>query len=180
MEAALVAFLAPFLPYLIRLGQKVAEEAGARLGAEGWNFAKALWGGSDQGGGEAGGPGGGRRRRPGPEDEDALAAHRLQLRKRLGEDEALAGEVGRLWREAEAANVVTVTASGGVRPRRRRSREARSRPGDQVAGSRRGRTGVAGERAGNVTTSGERRGLGARLGGGSTSRQAQRGYHHKA
>jgi hypothetical protein len=113
MEAALVAFLAPFLPYLIRLGEKVAEEAGAKLGTEGWNFAKALWGklrpkvetkpAAQEAVGDVA---------QAPEDEDALAALRLQLRKLLAEDEALAGEVGRLWREAEAANVVTVTASG--------------------------------------------------------------------
>jgi hypothetical protein len=113
MEAALVAFLAPFLPYLIRLGENVAEAAGAKLGAEGWNFAKALWGklrpkveakpAAQEAVGDVA---------HAPEDEDALAALRLQLRKLLAEDEALAGEVGRLWREAEAANVVTVTASG--------------------------------------------------------------------
>jgi hypothetical protein len=115
MEAALAAFLAPFLPHLIRLGEKAAEEAGARLGADGWKYAKALW----------------MKLRPKveekpaakeavadvaerPEDEDALAALRQQLKKLLAADEALAREVEHVWREAEAAGAtnVIVTASG--------------------------------------------------------------------
>jgi hypothetical protein len=38
-----VAFLAPFLPYLLKAGEKAAEEAGRRLGAAAWEQAQALW-----------------------------------------------------------------------------------------------------------------------------------------
>ncbi len=40
----LVSFLAPFLPYLLKVGEQAAEEAGKRLGADAWERAKALWG----------------------------------------------------------------------------------------------------------------------------------------
>ena len=94
LSQQLTVFLAPFLPYLLKMGEKAAEEAGKRLGAESWEGARALWG----------------KLRPKveakpaaqeavqevaakPADEDAQAALRLQLRKLLTEDEALAREV---------------------------------------------------------------------------------------
>ncbi len=108
----LASFLAPFLPYLLKMGEKAAEETGKRLGEAAWERAKALWA----------------RLRPAvearpaaqeavqdaaanPQDEDTLAALRLQLRKLLADDPALAAEIARLWGEAQAAGV-TVTASG--------------------------------------------------------------------
>jgi len=108
----LVAFLAPFLPHLLRLGEKVAEEAGKKLGAAAWELAKALW----------------ERLRPkvearpaaqeavqdvaaSPGDEDARATLRQQLKKLLAEDEALAAELARLW-ESRPAGATTVTATG--------------------------------------------------------------------
>ncbi len=108
----LVSFLAPFLPYLLKVGEQAAEEAGKRLGADAWERAKALWG----------------KLRPkveskpalqeaiqdaaaAPQDEDALAALRQQLKKLLAEDQTLAAEIARLWSEAGAAGV-TVTARG--------------------------------------------------------------------
>lgn len=111
----IVPFLAPFLPYLLKAGEKAAEEAGKKLGAAAWEKAKALWA----------------QLRPKveakpaareavqdvaayPKDEDARAALRLQLRKLLAEDPALAAEVARLWEGAQAtgATVTTVTAAG--------------------------------------------------------------------
>ncbi len=108
----LVPFLAPFLPYLLKAGEKAAEEAGRKLGTEAWEQAQALWG-KLRGKVEA---------KPAaleaaqdvaaaPEDQDAQAALRLQLRKLLAEDTTLAAEVARLWGEAQAAGV-TVTAAG--------------------------------------------------------------------
>ena len=108
----IVPFLAPFLPYLLKAGEKAAEEAGRKLGAAAWEQAQALWA----------------RLRPKvearpaaqeavadvaahPQDEDALAALRLQLRKLLEEDAALREEVARLWQEARAAGL-TVAAVG--------------------------------------------------------------------
>jgi hypothetical protein len=38
------AFLLPLLPYLIKAGEKAAEEAGKKIGGEAWDKAKALWG----------------------------------------------------------------------------------------------------------------------------------------
>ncbi|GEM_PF-406785 len=112
LTTQLVPFLAPFLPYLLKMGERAAEEAGERLGAVAWEKAKALWG----------------KLRPkveakpaaqeatrdlaaAPQDDDAQAALRLQLKKLLQEDEALAAEIARLWGEAQAAGA-TVTAAG--------------------------------------------------------------------
>jgi hypothetical protein len=39
----IVQFLPPFLPYLLRAGEKAAEEAGRKLGAAAWEQAQALW-----------------------------------------------------------------------------------------------------------------------------------------
>ncbi len=107
----IVPFLAPFLPYLLKAGEKAAEEAGRKLGAAAWEQAQALWA----------------RLRPKvearpaaqeavadvaahPQDEDALAALRLQLRKLLEEDPALREEVARLM---QSEVVQRVLAEGG-------------------------------------------------------------------
>jgi len=108
----LLRFLTPFLPYLLKVGEKAAEEAGKKLGEAAWDRAKALWA----------------HLRPKveakptaqeavqevaahPDDKDAQAALRLQLRKILAEDEDFVTEVARLWEEAKAVGV-TVIASG--------------------------------------------------------------------
>ena len=39
----IVQFLAPFLPYLLKAGEKAAEEVGRKLGAAAWEQARALW-----------------------------------------------------------------------------------------------------------------------------------------
>ena len=105
-------FLPPFLPYLLKAGEKTAEEAGKELGGDAWECARGLW----------------HRLRPqieakptareavtnaaaAPQDGDAQAALRLQLRKLLAEDEDLAREIGRQWAAAQAAGV-TIIASG--------------------------------------------------------------------
>lgn len=105
-------FLTPFLPYLLKVSEKAAEEAGKKLGSDAWERAKGLWD----------------RLRPKvearpaareamadvvaePQNEDAQAALRLQLRKLLAEDEELAAEIGRQWAATQAAGV-TIIASG--------------------------------------------------------------------
>lgn len=111
--AALAAFLAPFLPTLVKAGEQVVGRAADAVADEAFSYAKALW----------------ERLKPKvdakpaaqeaaeevaarPDDEDALAALRLQLRKLLDEDEQLVRDLAGIWAKAEAANVVQVTASG--------------------------------------------------------------------
>jgi len=113
--AALTAFLAPFLPYLVKAGQTVAEEAGKVVGEQAWSHAQALW----------------ERLRPKveekaaakeaaadvaqqPDDEEARIALKRQLEKLLAEDDVLAADVGRLWADAKAANVVTASGERSV------------------------------------------------------------------
>jgi hypothetical protein len=108
----LLVFLQPFLPYLLKAGEKAVEEAGKKLGADAWEWAKTLWG----------------KLRPkveakpsireavedvvaAPDDAGAQAALRQQLRKLLTDDEVLAREIAQLWVEANA-NGVTIIADG--------------------------------------------------------------------
>lgn len=108
----LTAFLAPFLPYLLRAGEKAAEEAGKRLGGDAWDWARQFWSrlhpkikarpAAQEAAQDAAAS---------PQDEDALAALRQQLKKLLAEDPALADDLSRLWERARAAGV-TVMAIG--------------------------------------------------------------------
>ena len=93
----LVVFLAPFLPYLVKVGEKAAEEAGKKISVSAWEQAKALWD----------------KLRPRvearptaqeavqdmtktPNDEDARTVLRVQLKKLLAEDETLVEEIAQL------------------------------------------------------------------------------------
>jgi hypothetical protein len=105
-----VTFLAPFLPYLIKSGGTVAEEAGKKLGeqagAGAWEQAKTLWS----------------KLWPkveakpaaraaleelvaNPKDEDTRGALRLQLRKLFTEDEALAQDVFKIQNDVKQSGV---------------------------------------------------------------------------
>jgi hypothetical protein len=107
----LAVFLTPFLPYLLKAGEKAAEEAGKKLGGDAWDRAKGLWA----------------KLRPKveakpaaqeavqdaaavPNDNDIHAALRLQLRKLLAEDAVLAREMERLWQEAQQAGATVIAA----------------------------------------------------------------------
>jgi hypothetical protein len=102
------AFLLSLLPYLLKIGDKVAEEAGKKIGGEAWDKAKALW---DK-----------LRRKKNveqvaqtaaalPDNQALREALREEIARALQEDSALREEIARLWGEAEAAGV-TVTAIG--------------------------------------------------------------------
>jgi len=116
LPAQLVQYLAPYLPYLVKglkqAGQEAAKKLGEKAAEGGLDQAKALWD----------------RLRPKvevkpaaleavqdaaahPDDEDALAALRRQLKKILAEDEALAQELARLLAQSRPSGQ-TVTASG--------------------------------------------------------------------
>ena len=112
----LVSFMAPFLPYLLKGGKLAAKKAfetlGEQFSEESWEQAERLW----------------NKLRPrvetkpaareaaqdvaaNPNDTDAQAALRLQLKKLLAEDSALAVEIARLLRQTGATGTV-VTAMG--------------------------------------------------------------------
>lgn len=108
---SVTAAIVPLMPYLFKAGEKAAEEAGKKVGGETWEWAKGLWA----------------KLRPNveakpaaleaahdvaqtPENEDAQAALRLQLKKLLSEDNALAQEVAQMMRQPAAS--ITVAASG--------------------------------------------------------------------
>lgn len=105
-------FLTPFLPYLLKAGEKASEEAGKKLGGDAWDRAKGLWGklrpkveakpAAQEAVADAATE---------PKNEDAQASLRQQLRKLLAEDNDLAAEIGQQWAAAQAAGV-TIIASG--------------------------------------------------------------------
>jgi len=103
----IVQFLAPFLPYLLRAGEKAAEEVGRKLGAAAWEKAQALWARL--------------RRKKNVEqvaqtaaalpDNPALRdALRVEIARALAEDPALQEEVRRLM---QSEVVQRVLAEGG-------------------------------------------------------------------
>jgi hypothetical protein len=115
LATVLTAFLAPVLPYLLKGGEKAAEEVGKKFGSAVWDKAATLWA----------------RLRPrlqarpaaqeavaevaqAPEDQAAQGALNLQVRKILTEDSDLAQEMARWLEEARQAGVITIitTASG--------------------------------------------------------------------
>ena len=95
LSQQLVTFLAPFLPYLLKMGEQAAEEAGKKLGAEAWEGAKALWA----------------KLKPKVEAkpaarEAAQTALQWQREKVLAEDEALADEVRQTLQSQPARQVI--------------------------------------------------------------------------
>ena len=106
LASSVTAALVPLLPYLLKAGDKAAEEAGKTVGSQSLEWAKSLW----------------IKLKPtveakpaaleaaqdvaeSPEDEDAQVALRRQLRKLLTEDQSLAEEVSRLLVQGRAAGI---------------------------------------------------------------------------
>ncbi len=96
----LTKFLAPFLPFLMNVGNKVFDGAVAKAGEDAWDKAKAVWA----------------KLQPkvetkpaaleaaadvakAPDDEDLRVALRVQLKKLLEQDELLAQEIARIMQE---------------------------------------------------------------------------------
>ena len=112
LASSVTTALVPLLPYLLKAGEKAAEETGKAVAGQSWEWAKSLWTKlkptveakpaaleAAQDASQA------------PEDPDTQAAFRLQLKKLLTEDQSLAEEVSR-WLEQGKAAGITVTASG--------------------------------------------------------------------
>ncbi len=108
--AVLTAFLAPFLPYLMNLGNKAVEGAAQKSGEDAWDKAKTIW----------------KKLQPKveakeaaleaatdvaaePEDEDSVASLRRQLKKILDNEPALAQEIAQLM-QGDAATGSSGTA----------------------------------------------------------------------
>ena len=112
LASSLTTALVPLLPYLLKAGEKAAEETGKTVAGESWEWAKSLW----------------TKLKPkveakpaaleavqdaaqSPEDQDAQAAFRQQLKKLLTEDQLLAEEVNGWLEQGEAAGI-NVSAAG--------------------------------------------------------------------
>ena len=106
-----VAFLAPALPYLVgKIADAAAEVGVEKIGEKAWQRATALW---TKLRGHKEVEAAAQEVAAAPQDEDAQAALRLQVRKLLMQDAALAQEVAQLWQEVKSADVnTTVIASG--------------------------------------------------------------------
>ncbi len=113
MEAVLAAFLAPCLPYLVKVGEQVAGQATEKLGAAVWERASALWAklrpkvegkeaAREAAADVAADPG----------DRRARTALELQLEKLLAGSPALARELAGMLEEAKQAGVIA--ADGAV------------------------------------------------------------------
>ena len=117
LATELTTAIAPFLPFLVQIGQRTAEEAGRRLGEDAWEQAKALWARLA----------GQLEERPAaietvreaaetPDDADVRAALEVQLRRVLTADAGLAEEVRRLLAGWPAQpGPTTVALAGGER-----------------------------------------------------------------
>lgn len=112
LAISLTRALVPLLPYLLKAGEKAAEETGKAVADQSLEWGKSLWS----------------KLKPkveakpealvavqevaqAPEDTDLQAVLRVQLKKLLTEDQSLAEEVSR-WLEQGKAAGITVTASG--------------------------------------------------------------------
>jgi len=104
----IAAFLLPFLPHLLKVGDKAAEEVGKKIGGEGWERAKALWGKL--------------RHKKNveqvaqtvaalPDNQALREALREEIARALAEDDSLAQELARLLPQSGPAGQ-TVIASG--------------------------------------------------------------------
>ena len=112
LASSLTTALVPLLPFLLKAGEKAAEETGKAVAGQSLEWGKSVWS----------------KLKPeveakpaaleaaqdvaqSPEDEDLQAALRVQLKKLLTEDQSLAEEVSR-WLDQGKAAGITVTASG--------------------------------------------------------------------
>ena len=112
LASSLTMVLGPLLPYLLKAGEKAAEETGKTVAGASWEWAQSLW----------------TKLKPkvetnpaalvaaqdvaqAPGDEDLQVVLRVQLKKLLTEDQSLAEEVSRLLEQGKAAGI-NVSAVG--------------------------------------------------------------------
>jgi hypothetical protein len=110
VASGVIGFLAPALPYLLKASEKVAEGAATKLGVEAWNLAQRLWSklqpkmeskltaraAAEDAANH-------------PNDDDARAALRRQIKLLLEAEPDLANELNEILAAAKAAGVTTTT-----------------------------------------------------------------------
>jgi hypothetical protein len=112
LASSLTTVLSPLLPYLLKAGEKAAEETGKAVAGQSWQWTKSLWAKlkpkveTKPGALEAA-----HDVAQAPDDQDAQAAFRQQLKKLLTEDQSLAEEVSS-WLEQGKAAGINVSATG--------------------------------------------------------------------
>lgn len=112
LASSLTTALVPLLPYLLKAGEKAAEEIGKTAPGQSLEWAKSLWAKlKPKVEANPAAIGAAQYTALTPDDEDGKAAFRLQLKLLLTEDQALAEEVSRWLEQGKAAGIV-VTASG--------------------------------------------------------------------
>lgn len=110
LASSLTTALVPLLPYLLKAGEKAAEETGKAAANQSLEWGKSLWSKlrskveAKPDALEAA-----QEIAQSPEDQDAQAALRRHLSKLLTEDQSLAEEVSRWLEQGKAAGI---TASG--------------------------------------------------------------------
>jgi hypothetical protein len=116
LASSVTTALVPLLPYLLKAGEKAAEETGKAVAGQSWEWAKSLWTKlkpkveSKEAALEAA-----QDVAQEPENQYAQAAFRQQLKKLLTEDQSLAEEVSRWLEQGKAAGInVTATGDGSV------------------------------------------------------------------
>ena len=112
LASSVTTVLVPLLPYLLKAGEKAAEETGKTVAGQSWEWGKSLW----------------TKLKPKveakpdalvaaqdvaqtPDDKDLQAVLRVQLKKLLTEDQSLAEEVSR-WLEQGKAAGINISVSG--------------------------------------------------------------------
>ncbi len=115
---ALTAFLSPILPFLIKGGEEAAKEAGKKFGVDTWEKAKAIWAKlhpkvkAKEAAKEAV-----EDLATAPEDKDLQTALRVQLKKLLEKDQALAEEILQLMQKGfptETSTTIEIEQKGDI------------------------------------------------------------------
>jgi hypothetical protein len=144
---AVMIFLAPALPFLVSGGEEAVRRAGKKIGEDGLEIAKKLWEKlrpkveasprAQEAATEAAAQ---------PDDSDAQAALRLQIRKILEADAALAAELSRLVEAARPGTSYQATVTGSGAIAQGRGAVAAGAGGVAVGGSVHGDLQAGGER----------------------------------
>jgi hypothetical protein len=112
LASSLTAALVPLLPYLLKAGEKVAEETGKTVASQSLEWGKSLWSKlKPKVEGKPAALEAALDAAQMPDNADAQGALRLQLYKLLTQDQSLADEVSH-WLEKGKAAGITVTAFG--------------------------------------------------------------------